>query len=465
MTPRKGQRFPKVPDLTDPLQMIHPRAAGVDAHSAQHFVAVPPDSPPADFVNPDTKLPPFVRVFATHTADLEALATWLTQCGMQTVAVESTGVYHLALVEVLEQHGLEVCIIDPRQTANAPGRPKTDVLDCQWIQRLHSYGLLRASFCPGPEIRKLRCYQRQRAMLLSYASAHIQHMQKALELLNVKLTEVLSDITGTTGMLIIKAILRGVRDPEVLAKYRHECCKATQAQIAAALLGNWREEHLFELGQALKLYQEYQRRVRDCEKMMTACLRTFADRSAGKELPNSPRRRGTANNELPPGTRELLFKMTGVDITMLEGISESTALVLLSELGLDMSPFADEKKFASWLGLCPNHRTSAGKVKGRHVKPAASRANRALRLAAMGCARAKNALGAFYRRIAYRCGGPKAIVATAHKIALRLYRLLKHGAEYVRQDMTAYEETYRLKLTKGLAKRAEEMGYRLVPLA
>jgi transposase len=301
-------------------------------------------------------------------------------------------------------------------------------------------------------------------MLLSYAAAHIQHMQKALELLNVKLTEVLTDITGTTGMLIIKAILRGVRDPQILAKYRRERCKATQSQIAAALQGNWREEHLFELGQALKLYQEYQRRVGDCEEKITACLRAFTDRSEDKKLPKNPRRRGTAN-ELPRGTRELLFKMTGVDVTSLEGISESTALVLLSELGFDMSPFADEKKFASWLGLCPNHRTSAGKVKSRHVKPAASRANRALRPAAMGCARAHNAPGAFYRRIAYRCGGPKAIVATAHKIALRLYRLLKFGMDYVRQDMTAYEETYRLKLTKGLAKRAEELGYRLVPLA
>jgi len=464
MTPRKGQRFAKVLDLTDPLKMIHAHAAGIDAHAAQHFVAVPPGSPPADFVNPDANLPPYIRVFGTNTADLEAIAAWLKQCSIQTVAVESTGVFHLPLVEVLEQHDITVIIVDPRQTASSPGRPKTDVLDCQWIQRLHSYGLLRASFRPGPEIQKLRSYQRQRSMLLTYAAAHIQHMQKALELMNVKLMEVVSDITGATGLRIIQAILRGVRDPLKLAAYRDVRCKATEAEIAAALQGNWREEHLFDLKQALKLYEAYQKQVRDCEKQIETCLRAFADRSTGKVLPQNPRRRAQTKNELPVSTRELLFKMTGVDVTSIEGINESTALVLLSELGFDMSAFPDERHFVSWLGLCPNHRGSGGKMKCRRVKLMASRANRALRLAALGCHHAQNALGAFYRRIAARCGGPKAIVATARKIAIRLYRLLKYGTEYVRHEMTAYEATYKLKLTKGLAKRAAELGYQLVPL-
>ena len=464
MTPRKGQPFPQVPDWTDPLKMIHRHAAGIDAHAAQHFVAVPPGSPPADFVNPDKNLPAFIRVFGTNTADLEATAVWLQQCGVQTVAVESTGVFHLPLVEVLEQHHLTVIIVDPRQTASAPGRPKTDVLDCQWIQRLHSCGMLRASFRPGPEIQELRSYQRQRTMLLTYAATHIQHMQKALELMNVKLMEVVSDVIGATGLRIIQAIVRGVRDPVKLAAYRDVRCKATEAEIVAALQGNWRPEHLFDLKQALKLYDEYQRRVRDCEEQIEACLRKFADRSAGQELPPNPRRRGQTKNELPLSTRELLFKMTGVDVTSIEGISDATALVLLSELGFDLSAFPDEKHFVSWLGLCPNHRGTGGKIKSRRVKLSASRANRALRLAALGCHHARNALGAFYRRIAARCSGPKAIVATARKIAVRLYRLLKYGTAYVRQEETAYEATYKLKLTKGLAKRAAELGYQLVPL-
>jgi transposase len=228
MTPRKGfTKFLHVPHVSDPLRQMHPHAAGIDVHAKLHYVAVPLDAPPAGYVNPDPKLPPFIRVFGTNTADLHALATWLQQCGITTVALQSTGVYHLPLVDVLQQHGLEVIIVDPRQTASAPGRPKTDVLECQWIQRLHTFGLLRASFVPGPEIRKLRAYERQRDMLLQYAAAHVQHMQKALELMNCKLTEVLTDVVGVTGMLIIKAIVRGVRDPQKLAQYRQCNCKAT----------------------------------------------------------------------------------------------------------------------------------------------------------------------------------------------------------------------------------------------
>lgn len=462
--PRKGKYFPQVPAVSDPLKQIHAHAAGIDAHAKEHFVAVPAGSTPAGFINPSPDLPPFVRVFGTNTADLEALTLWLRQCGVTTVAVESTGVYHLALVEVVQKHGLEIIIVDPRQTANAPGRPKTDVLDCQWIQRLHSYGLLRASFVPEPQIRKLRAYERQREMLLRYAASHVQHMQKALELMNCKLTEVVTDIVGMTGMLIIKAIVRGTRDPVKLAKYRHENCKASEREIAAALQGTWQEEYVFELRQALKLYEEYHRRLRDCEEEIEACLQTFADKSAGKPLAPRGRKRGKAKNAVRFDARSLLLKMAGVDVTVLEGIDETTALVLLSELGHDLSKFPTERQFTSWLGLCPNHRGSAGKVRKRQVKRSASRANRAFRLAASGCHHAKNALGAFYRRIAARSGGAKAVVATARKLAERFYRLLTKGGEYVRQDMDHYEKTYRMKVTKGLAQRAQELGYQLVPI-
>lgn len=463
MTPRKGfVKFPKVPTVSDPLKQIHTHAAGIDVHAKEHYVAVPVGSTPAGFVNPEPKLPPFVRVFGTNTCDLEALALWLRECGITTVALQATGVYHLPLVEVLEQHKLGVIIVDPRQTAHAPGRPKTDVLECQWIQRLHSYGLLRASFVPGPEIRKLRSYQRQRDMLIRYAASHIQHMQKALELMNCKLTETVADIVGVTGMNIIKAIVRGVRDPKKLAAYRQANCKATPAELEAALQGTWHEDYVFELQQALKLYEEYRRRLHDCEVQIEACLKGFADRSEGRRL--ASRKATKTRNAVHFDLRELLLKMAGVDVTVLEGVDETTALTLLSETGPDLSAFPTERHWTSWLSLSPNHRGSGGKVRRRRVKPSASRANRAFRLAASGCHHAKNALGAFYRRLAARIGSAKALVATARKIAVRYYHLLTKKEEYVRLGQTQYEDTYRRKLTQGLAKRAAELGFQLVPL-
>ena len=465
MTPRKGKqfRFRRVPQVVDSLEVVHRHAAGVDAHAREHFVCVPADAVPAGFVNPDPQLPPFVRRFGTNTADLEAIADWLRQCDVTTVAVESTGIYHLALVEVLEKHGIEVVIVDPRQTAHAPGRPKSDVLDCQWIQRLHSYGLLRASFRPGPEIRKLRSYQRQREMLLRYAASHVQHMQKALEQLNCKLPEVVSDITGLTGMLIIKAIVRGVRDPQRLAAYRHENCKATEAEIAAALQGTWQEEYLFDLRQALRLWEEYRRRLRDCDAQIEACLRQFPVK-CDQPVPPNPRGSHRSKNAVHFDVREVLFRITAVDVTVLEGIDATTALVLVSELGFDFSKFPTERHFTSWLRLSPNHRGSANKIKSRRTGHASSRASRAFRLAASGCHHAKNAMGAFYRRIAARTSGAKALVATARKIAERYYRLMTQGGEYVRQQMNAYEHCYQQKLTRSLAKRAAELGYQLLPL-
>jgi transposase len=465
MTPRKGKRFPKVPVLRADLVPIHPRAAGIDAHAREHYVAVPPESVPAGFVSPLPNLPPYVRVFGTNTSDLEALACWLVACGILTVAVESTGVYHTAAMEVIQRRGIEVIVVDPRQTANAPGRPKTDVLDCQWIQRLHSYGMLRASFVPPPKIRELRAYERQRDMLLRYAAAHVQHMQKALELMNCKLTEVVADIVGHTGLLIIRAIARGVRDPQRLSAHRHANCKASREEIARALEGTWQEEYVFELKQALQLYDEYHRRLSDCEERIAKCLASFEDRSEGREPAPRPRSRSKAKNAVRFDARSLLVKMAGVDVTVLEGIDESTALVLLSELGFDLSAFPTERHFTSWLGLSPNHRGSGGKVRKRQVKLSATRANRAFRLAASGCHHAKNALGAFYRRIAARSGGAKALVATARKIAERFWRLLTGRGDYVRQAMQHYEDAYRLRLMKGLAKRAQELGYQLMPIA
>lgn len=464
MTPRAGKAF-RTSDQMDDLAVTRRHAAGIDVHAAVHFVSVPPQDVPAGFVNPDAKLPDGVRKFATMTADLEALAAWLTECGVTTVALEATGVFWIPLYDLLASRGFDVILVDPRQTTHAPGRPKSDVLDCQWIRRLHSYGLLTASFRPSDEIVRWRGFVRQRDMLIRYAAQHVQHLQKTLEEMNVKLTEVVSDIVGQTGMKILQDIVRGVRDPLKLARHRHENCKRTEAEIAQALQGTWRAEQLFALKQALKLYEFYQKQLRECEVQIESCLRGMEDKSQGAALPASvrKRRRKPEKNEVRFGARALLFQMAGVDLTAIEGISETTALVILSEIGTDLSRFRHEKNFVSWLGLCPQHRGSAGKIFHRRTRRGANRAARALRMAAQGCHRAKNALGAFYRRIQSRAGGPKAVVATARKIAERVYRLLKYGQEYVRQSEEAYEAAYQVRVTKSLAKRAASLGYKLVP--
>jgi transposase len=462
MTPRARKEFRRSAQAED-LAIRHRHAAGIDVHSREHFVAVAAEDVAADFINPDDKLPAGVCKFGTNTGDLEAIAAWLKDCGVTTVAMESTGVFWIPLYDLLASQGFEVLLVDPRQTKHAPGRPKTDVVDCQWIRRLHSYGLLTGSFRPGDDIIRWRGLQRQREMLIRYAAMHVQHLQKVLEEMNVKLTEVVSDIVGQTGMKIIKDIVRGERDPLKLAKHRHDSCKRTEVEIASALYGNWRPELLFALKQALKLYEFYQKQLRECEGQIEACLRSLKDKSDGRPLPPSLRKRKPEKNEVRFGARALLFRMSGVDLTQIEGISETTALVILSELGTDLSAFADEKNFVSWLGLCPQHRGSGGKIFKRRIRRGANRVARALRMAAQGCHHAKNALGAFYRRIQTRAGGPKAIVATARKIAERVYRMLKYGQEYVRQSQDLYEQAYQQRLHKSLAKKAASLGYKLVP--
>jgi transposase len=429
MTPRRHPKLRQSPS-PDPLRVTNPHAAGIDVHAAVHWAAVPPGSapPPADH---PPNLPPHVRRFGACTADLHQLADWLAACGVTTVVMESTGVYWIPLFELLESRGFEVFLVDPRQSRHAPGRPKSDVLDCQWLQRLHSYGLLTASFRPADQVVVLRSYLRQRQMLIGYAGQHIQHMQKALEQMNVKLTEVVSDITGATGMAILRAILRGERDPLRLAKFRNRNCKRTEAEIARALQGNWRDEHLFALKQALALYDFYQEQVRACDDQLQAQLATFADRRDGRPMPKRSRPKWKRPHDPAFDVRGTLYRMAGVDLTVLEGIDANTALVILSEVGTDVSRFATVKRFTSWLGLCPQLQSSAGKVKSRRVRRGAHRAGRAFRLAARSCHHAKNALGAFYRRIQARAGAPKAIVATARKLAERVYRLLRYGGEYV----------------------------------
>ncbi len=461
MTPRKEKNF-RQRRSADPLPVAHPHAAGIDVHAAVHWVAIPPTSAPPPPPDHPPNLPAHVRSFGACTADLHRLADWLTQYGVTTVVMESTGIYWIPLFELLESKGFEVFQVDPRQSRHAPRRPKSDVLDCQWLQRLHTYGLLTASFRPADQVVVLRSYMRQRQMLLRYAGQHVEQMQKTLEQMNVKLPEVVSDVTGLTGMAIIRTILRGERDPVQLAKLRNINCKRTEAEIARALQGNWRAEHLFALGQAVALHEFYLQQLRDCDAQLQAQLGTFVDQRDGQPGPR-PRRKSAKGPAFDVASS--LHRMCGVDLTGVEAIDEATALVIFSEVGPAVSRFPTVKQFTSWLGLCPQHQSSAGKIRSRRVRRGAHPAGRAFRLAAQGCHHAKNALGAFYRRLQARAGSPKAIVATARKLAERVYRLLKYGTDHVCQEMAACEAAYQARVVKGLARRAAQLSYRLEPVA
>jgi hypothetical protein len=327
---------------------------------------------------------------------------------------------------------------------------------------LHTFGLLAAAFRPDEQVCVLRGYLRQRAMLVTYAAQHVQHLQKALTQMNVKLQHVVSDVTGVTGLAIIRAIVAGQRDPAELAQLRDQRCAHDAAAIARALQGNWRPEHLFALAQAVELYDFYHRQIAACDAQIAEQLRHFPDRSDGQPLPPKARRRRRGDNRPPAEVRGALYRMAGVDLTVIEGIEESTALTLLGEIGTDMSRWPTVKHFSSWLGLCPQHKVSGGQVLSRRTKPCASRAALALRLAANALHRSQSALGAFLRRLKARLGAPKAITATAHKLARLVYGLLKNGAAYVTQGMEEYEQRYRERVVQNLSRRAREMGYELV---
>jgi transposase len=444
------------------LTVIHPHAAGIDVHSDMHMVCVPADSVPPG-AGGDGGLPATVRRFGANSCDLVAIADWLAACGVTTVAMESTGVYWVPLFELLEARGFEVWLVEPGQLSRCGARPKTDGLDVQWIQRLHAYGLLQPSFRPADSVLALRGYHRQRQMLVRYAAGHTLHMHKALEQMNVKLAEVVSDITGLTGQRIIAAILAGERDPRVLASLRDPKCKSDAAAIARALEGTWRPEHLFALKQAHELYQFHHRQIAECDAMIRAELARLPDRGGGKPFAAKPRRCGRKPNDLSFDAGEPLFRALGVDLTEVEGIDVGTALVILAEIGVDVSRFPTEKHFASWLGVCPRQHQSNRTAKRRGPRKGKNRVAIALRMAAQAVGRTESPLGLFYRRIKGRIGGQGAVTATAHKLARLVYRMLKHGAEYVKQSMAEYEAKLRAKLERQLRAKAMRMGFELVP--
>jgi transposase len=435
------------------MPMVHPNAAAIDIGATMHMAAVRADRAPEP-----------VRSFGTFTADLHRLVDWFTECGVETVVMESTSVYWIPIFELLDARGFTVFLVNARDAKHVPGR-KTDVSDAQWLQRLHSHGLLRASFRPKGQIAELRAYVRQRERLLEYAASHIQHMQKALTEMNLQLHHVVADITGTTGLRIIRAILAGERDPEVLARLRHYSCHSSAETIAKALTGSYRTEHLFALEQALALYDVYHEKVSACDVRIEAVLKELSiDRGHRSDSLPSSRRRTDQANGLAFDARAALFALLGKDITQIDGLGPYLSLKLIAECGDDLSAWPSAKHFISWLCLAPSNKISGGKVLSSRTRRSGSRATALLRLAAVTVGRTDTALGAFYRRLSARIGKAKAVTATARKIAVLFYNAVRHGMEYVDPGVSFYETRYRARVVHNLHRRAKAFGFVLQPM-
>jgi transposase len=450
--------------VEDPgLTVMHPHAAGIDVGNSAHYVAVRPDR------DPDS-----VRRFECFTADLHRLADWLVYCGVTTVAMQSTGVYWIPVYEILEARGLEVYLVNARHTKNLPGR-KSDVQESQWLLKLHTYGLLRNSFHPTAEIRVVRTYWRQRGDHVRAVSTCIQRMQKVLTQMNIQLANVISDLSGWTGQRIVRAMLAGERDPEQLAALSHPGIHATRQTIARSLEGTWQPDLLFVLQQEVAMYDAYLQRIAECDQALEQHLKGVADKVAdtlsdAEPQPPSretrragPKRRRKAGSHAPQFDlgREL-HRISGVDLTRIDGIDVGVAQTMISEVGLDMSRWEDEDHFASWLGLCPDNRITGGKVLRRGTRHVINRAATALRLAATTLLRSQSYLGAQYRRFRGKLGAPKAITAMAHKLAVLVYRMLRWGHAYVDKGLQYYEERHRQQQIHLLKKRAAKLGLQIV---
>lgn len=449
----KQKRQMKIKVQVNALEQINPNAAGIDIGAEEIYVAVPPDR--------DTES---VRSFPTFTADLRRLVAWLKAGRIDTVAMEATGVYWIPLYELLEEAGFEVCLVNARHLKNVSGR-KTDVLDCQWIQQLHTYGLLQPSFRPPEQIVAIRSLVRHREMLVQYRSAHIQHMQKALTIMNLRLTNVLSDISGVTGLKIIRAILVGERNPERLAALREPGCKKSAAEIAKSLEGHYKREQLFALKQALELYEFYDQQLKACDAELEAMYQDFDPPDHPATPPPGPHTHKRRKNQAHFDLASALYRLTGVDLTQIDGVDELTVQKVLSETGTDMSKWPTVKHFTSWLRLCPNNKITGGKIIQTGVQPTKNRASAALRVAAASLKTSDSALGAFFRRMRTRLGSPAAITATAHKLARIIYFMLKQRKPYHDFGTEAYEQQFRARVLRNLSRQAAKMGFRLEPAA
>jgi transposase len=434
------------------LEIVHPDAAGIDVGGDEHWVAISPerDAQP-------------VRNFRCFTADLRQMAQWLVEKGVRSVAMQSTGVYWMPVLEVLEQHGLEVYLVNARHTKNLPGR-KSDIQECQWLLKLHAFGLLNNSFQPADEIRVARSLWRQRGNLTALASSTIQRMQRALTEMNLQLGAVLSDLSGVSGMKIIGAILSGERDPWKLAALVDPGVKAKPAEIAKSLEGNWRDELLFILRQEFELYAVYQQKIAGCDTQLRQHLESFGGKVDLAAQPIGPKPKGKKGSKNAPqfDLRSELYRITGIDWAQINGIDVLTAQTVITEAGADLKAFPSEKQFSSWLGLCPTNETSGGRVLNRRSRKVVNRAATALRTAASTLLRSQSYLGAQYRRLRTRLGAPKAITAMARKLACLFYRLIKHGQQYVDKGTEHYEARYREQQIRTLTKRAQKLGLQLV---
>lgn len=436
------------------MPVVHTHAAGIDVGDSTHWVCVNDTPDGSDRV----------REFSAMTHGLAELVSWLRQCGVTTVALEATGIYsHIVFLKLLEE-GFQTIMVSPQFTRQIKGRPKTDKRDCEWIQRLHKHGLLPKVFQPNEATQTLRDLVRQRGNHVRLSAEHIQRMQKALELMNLKLTKVLSNIVGVTGLKIIQAILKGERDAHKLAQFRDRRCKHSVAEIVEALTGRYRAEHVLELQLCFTMWQKYQEVIKKLDEAIDAHLKTMRRDSALPPLPPRPRKRGNSGHEPHFDVRTALYYLCGVDLTMIEGIGEMHALVIISEIGTDLSAWPTVQHFCSWLGLCPNWKKTGGKVKSSRTRRGKNRAATALRLAAFALMNSKSYLGAYLRRQRMRLGAPKAITATAHKLARIIYNMLKFGVAYAEKTEAEYAAQVHERRVKNLHRQARELGFVLKPV-
>ena len=445
--PRAPRRSPGVWDR------LNPDVAGIDCGSAEHYVAVPADRSPSP-----------VQSFQTFTSDLLRLADWLVSCRVRSVAMEATGVYWIPIYDILEARGLTVLLVNARHIKHVPGR-KSDVSDCEWLRDLHSVGLLRGSFRPTEAIVALRTYLRHRHRLVESAGSYVQRMQQALVQMNVQLPLVVSDITGVTGLKILRAIVAGERDPAQLARHRDYRCRATPAAIEAALTGYYQPEHVFVLQQNLALFDACQVQLAACDGAIEAHLQrlTAAQPLPPTSIPAPRVARRPIDNDPAFDMRTPLHHLTGgIDLTQIDGIGPYTALKLIGEIGTDMSRWATEKHFTSWLTLAPKNKISGGRLLSSRTEPSANRAAAILRMAAMTLGRGATALGAFYRRLGARIGKPQAITATARKLAILVYRALKGELVYRDPGADAYDHHQRARVVRRLRRTATTLGFDLV---